>query len=117
MRAATSQPSMLVTEVPSCHGTVTTQCGQGAGHRQCAHSTFQLKEKSQGGPTPEGGPRGILLMDGFMANGHISLYFALFILFLEEEMAAHSGILAWRIPWTAEPGRLLSMGLHRVRHD
>ena len=30
--------------------------------------------------------------------------------YLEKEMAAHSGILAWRIPWTEEPGRLLFMG-------
>ena len=30
---------------------------------------------------------------------------------LEEEMATHSSILAWRIPWTEEPGRLQSMGL------
>ena len=29
---------------------------------------------------------------------------------LEKEMAAHSSILAWKIPWTVEPGRLLSMG-------
>ena len=36
---------------------------------------------------------------------------------LEKEMAAHSSILAWKIPWTAEPGRLLSMGSQRVRHD
>ena len=36
---------------------------------------------------------------------------------LEKEMAAHSSVLAWRIPGTAEPGRLPSMGLHRVRHD
>ena len=36
---------------------------------------------------------------------------------LEEEMATHSSILAWRIPWTEEPGRLLSIGLHRVGHD
>ena len=36
---------------------------------------------------------------------------------LEEEMAAHSSILAWKIPQTAEPGRLLSMGLQRVEHD
>ena len=36
---------------------------------------------------------------------------------LEEGMAAHSSILAWRIPWTEEPGGLLSMGLHRVGHD
>ena len=36
---------------------------------------------------------------------------------LEEEMATHSSILAWRIPWTEEPGRLQSMGSHRVRHN
>ena len=36
---------------------------------------------------------------------------------LEEEMATHSRILAWRIPWTGEPGGLPSMGSHRVRHD
>ena len=32
-------------------------------------------------------------------------------------MSAHSSSLAWRIPWTEEPGRLQSMGLQRVRHD
>ena len=32
-------------------------------------------------------------------------------------MAAHSSILAWKIPWTEEPGGLVSMGLQRVRHD
>ena len=36
---------------------------------------------------------------------------------LEEGMTAHSNILAWRIPWTEEPGGLQSMGLQRVRHD
>ena len=36
---------------------------------------------------------------------------------LEEEMATHSGILAWKIPWTEEPDRLQSMGLQRVGHD
>ena len=36
---------------------------------------------------------------------------------LEEEMATHSSILAWRIPWTEEPGGLQSMGLQSVRHD
>ena len=36
---------------------------------------------------------------------------------LEKEMAAHSSILAWKIPWTAELGRLLSMGSQRVGHD
>ena len=36
---------------------------------------------------------------------------------LEKEMATHSSILAWRIPWTEEPGRLQSMGSQRVGHD
>ena len=37
--------------------------------------------------------------------------------FLEEEMATHSSILAWNIPWTEEPGGLQSMGLQRVGHS
>ena len=36
---------------------------------------------------------------------------------LEKGMATHSSVLAWRIPWTEEPGRLQSMGSQRVRHD
>ena len=36
---------------------------------------------------------------------------------LEEEMATHSSILVWRIPWTEEPGGLQSMGSQRVGHD
>ena len=36
---------------------------------------------------------------------------------LEEGVATHSSILAWRIPWTEEPGGLQSMGLQKVGHD
>ena len=36
---------------------------------------------------------------------------------LEKEMATHSSTLAWRIPWTEEPGRLQSMGSQRVGHN
>ena len=36
---------------------------------------------------------------------------------LEKGMSTHSSILAWRISWTEEPGRLQSMGLQRVGHD
>ena len=36
---------------------------------------------------------------------------------LEKGIAAHSSILAWRIPWAEEPGRLQSMGSRRVRHN
>ena len=36
---------------------------------------------------------------------------------LEKDMATHSSTLAWKIPWTEEPGRLQSMGSQRVGHD
>ena len=36
---------------------------------------------------------------------------------MEKAMAPHSSTLAWKIPWTGEPGRLQSMGSHRVLHD
>ena len=36
---------------------------------------------------------------------------------MEKEMATHSSILAWKIPWTEEPRRLQSMGPQRVGHD
>jgi len=37
--------------------------------------------------------------------------------YTEKAMAPHSSTLAWKIPWTEEPGRLQSMGSRRVRHD
>ena len=36
---------------------------------------------------------------------------------MEEGMATHTSVLAWRIPWTEEPGGIQSMGSQRVRHD
>ena len=36
---------------------------------------------------------------------------------LEKELATHSSVLTWRIPWTEEPGGLQSTGSRRVRHD
>ena len=36
---------------------------------------------------------------------------------LEKRMATHFSILAWRVPWTEEPGRLQSLGSQRVGHD
>ena len=36
---------------------------------------------------------------------------------LEKEMATHSSVLTWKIPWTEDPGRLQSMGSQRVRQD
>ena len=45
------------------------------------------------------------------------LHFHFSLSCMEKEMATHSSVLAWRIPGTAEPGGLLSMGSHRVGHD
>ena len=42
---------------------------------------------------------------------------AILISYLEKAMATYSSTLAWKIPWTEEPGRLQSMGSQRVRHD
>ena len=55
-------------------------------------------------------------MDG---GGHLLSDFTFTFHFhaLEEEMATHSSVLAWRIPGTGEPGGLPSVGLHRVGHD
>ena len=47
----------------------------------------------------------------------VSRHFMVTSLILEKEMATHSSILAWGIPWTEDPGRLQSMGLQSVRHD
>ena len=47
-------------------------------------------------------------------------FFPVSVLFksrMEKEMAPHSSVLAWRIPWTEEPDGLPSMGSHRVGHD
>ena len=47
-----------------------------------------------------------------------SIYKKLLLLInVEKELATHSSILVWRIPWTEEPGSLQFMGSHRVRHD
>ena len=46
----------------------------------------------------------------------LSIYHMLATL-VEKAMAPHSSTLAWKIPWMEEPGRLSSMGSHRVRHD
>ena len=44
-------------------------------------------------------------------------YFLLIRMFAEKAMATLSSTLAWKIPWVEEPGRLPSMGSHRVGHD
>ena len=50
--------------------------------------------------------------------GAINSFFLEYIyIYMEKAMAPHSSILAWKIPWTEEPGRLQSMGSQRVGHD
>jgi len=66
----------------------------------------------------------ILLMVSFAVRKLLSLTRSLSFIFIsitvgdvEKAMAPHSSTLAWKIPWTEEPGRLQSMGSLRVRHD
>ena len=47
----------------------------------------------------------------------VNLLLTWLMVFLEKEMATHSSILAWKIPWIEEPGGLQSMGSKRVRHN
>ena len=47
----------------------------------------------------------------------VYIIYHMYVVILEKEMAAHSSILAWRIPGTEEPGGLPAMGSHRVRHN
>ena len=73
-------------------------CGEELGPSdQCRHFSFQCLAKGQ------------TRLSGFTFTFHFHI--------LEKEMATHSSVLAWRIPWTEEPGRLHSMGSHRVGHD
>ena len=55
--------------------------------------------------------------DTNLTQNIIALKYMGFKGYLEKEMATHSSIHAWKIPWTEEPGGLQSMGLQRVRHD
>ena len=53
----------------------------------------------------------------FIACSYLILLFEPLWTYLEKAMAPHSSTLAWKIPWTEEPGRLQSVGLQRVRHN
>ena len=51
-------------------------------------------------------------------NIYLYTYIYIYIyIYMEKAMAPHSSTLAWKIPWTEEPGRLQSMGSLRVKHD
>ena len=56
----------------------------------------------------------------YMGGGkyvYVYTYIDMCMYVLEKEMAIHSSIIAWKIPWTEEPGRLHSMGSQRAGHD
>ena len=61
------------------------------------------------------------VFDGELEINHVKIYSEIFnskyTCMSEKAMAPHSSTLAWKIPGTEEPGGLLSMGSHRVRHD
>ena len=72
-----------------------------------------LPGKSHGWSTWKAAVHGVAKSRTRLSNFTFTFHF----LALEKEMATHSSVLAWRIPGTGEPGGLLSMGSHRVRHD
>ena len=53
----------------------------------------------------------------FCARARACVYVCVCSIYTEKEMATHSSVLAWRIPWMGEPGGLLFMGSHSVGHD
>ena len=59
---------------------------------------------------------GAVAFISFLVFGHDTVY-GLLVPHPEKAKAPHSSTLAWKIPWTEEPGGLQSMGLLRVRHD
>ena len=58
-----------------------------------------------------------VLLIGYCYLGNSQVYEKNCYIFMGVEMATHSSILAWRIPWTEEPGGLQSPGSQRVGHD
>ena len=56
-------------------------------------------------------------VDGHLGYFHVLAIVNAAVTLVEKEMAPHSSVLVWRIPWTEKPGGLQSMGLHRVRDD
>ena len=89
--------------------TTSTTCGEGNG------TPFQyscLENPGDGGAW-RAAVHGVTEGRTWLSNFTFTFHFHA----LEKEMATHSNVLAWRIPGTAEPGGLPSMGLHRIGHD
>ena len=77
------------------------------------HSSILLPGKSHGRRSLVGCSHGVVKSRAQLSDFTFSFHFHA----LEEEMATHSNVLAWRIPGTGEPGELPSMGSHRVGHN
>ena len=81
--------------------------------RQWQPTPVLLPGKSHGRRSLVGFSYGVAKSQTWLSDFSFTFYFHA----LEKEMATHSSVLAWRIPGTAEPGGLLSMGSHRVGHN
>ena len=84
-------------------------CGEGNG----TPLQYSCLENPMDGGAWKAAVRGVAKSQTLLRDYTVTFHFHA----LEKEMATHSSILAWRIPGTGEPGGLLSIGLHRVRHD
>ena len=123
------EPDILECEVRWALGSITLNKASGGdgipvelfqilkdGSVKVLHSICQQIWKTQ--QWPRDWKRSIFIPIPKKGNGkECSNYRATALISMEKEMAAHSSMLAWRIPWMEEPGRLQSMGLQRVRHD
>ena len=85
--------------------------------RQWQPTPVFLPGESQGQGEPGGLPSMGLHRVGHDWSDLAAAYIHMYIHILEKAMAPYSSILAWKIPWMEEPGRLQSMGSQRVRHD
>ena len=90
-----------------------TPQGQFSGRRQWHPTPVLLPGKSHGWRSLVGCSPGVAKSQTRLSDFTFTFHFHA----LEKEMATHSSVLAWRIPWTEELGRLPSMESHRVGHD
>ena len=84
-------------------------CGEGNGTPLQYSCLENLMDGGAWGATVHGVAKSRTRLSDFTFMFHFHVW--------EKEMAIHSSVLAWRIPWTGEPGGLPSMGSHRVGHD
>ena len=116
-QSVTTYPSLFVFKVLQCSASLINNYSAEShvllSWRQWHPTAVLLPGKSHGlrslvGSAVHGVARSQTRLSDFTFTFHFHV--------LEEEMATHSSVLAWRIPWTGEPGGLPSMGSHRVGH-